>query len=146
MVNGVCFVASWVTARHEYSQQDTHHRKGMGTDSYSPCPGLAGENGVGAHRQEESTQPFDNGGRNNPRLRDSQRKLYASVQQGRQKKGNGFYNNQNADHRDYAAPAMGSAFDHRNFSSLHNNGQIHASMDGTIEFEGASARKGASRG
>src|SRR5947209_5409088 len=55
MINGVRLVASRVTDRHEYSQQDAHHCKGVGTDSYSPCPGLAGENGVGAHRQEEST-------------------------------------------------------------------------------------------
>ena len=91
MIDGVR-LGAWAKAECECSdpQQDARYGKEVGGESDPPCPGLLREHGVGTHRQEEPAEPFDNGGRNDPRLRESQRELDAHVQHSRQKKGYGF--------------------------------------------------------
>src|SRR6266849_999288 len=117
MIDGVRLSAK-AKAQCECSdpQKDACHCKGVGGYSSPPRPGLAGEHGTGTHRQEDPAESFDNGGRNDLGFRESQRELYAQVQQRREKKGNDFYNNQNADHRDYGDPATGRGLNHGNFS------------------------------
>src|SRR5712692_5604818 len=131
-------------------QKDACHCKGVGGYSSPPRPGLAGEHGKGAHRQEDPAESFDNGGRNDPGFRESQRELYTQVQQRREKKGNGFYNNQNADHRDYGGPATGCGLNHGNFSfELKNQRQTLENLSlgprTCITNCGAAARTGSRR-
>ncbi len=80
---------AWASAQCERSdpQKDARHRKDVCGDSSTPCPGLASDHGVGAHRQKDPTEPLDNSSRNDPGFRESQRQLGAQVQQSRQKKG-----------------------------------------------------------